>query len=127
MVTIWKGIENFTNFLWSWLNSGGELVDQSVANSRAATCVPCHNNVNVDQAVKVGCCGRGANAAMNEFRKRIIQTRTTPSDTHLKACDLCGCDLKTKVWVPIDVVGITKEDSNAFPEFCWIKQELENI
>lgn len=124
MVTIWKGLQNFTDFLWNWLNSGGSLVDQSLANSRAETCVPCHNNVNVDQAVKIGCCGRGANAAMNELKKRIIQTRSTPSDNNLKSCALCGCYLPVKVWIPIDAMGITKEDANAYPAFCFIKKEL---
>lgn len=125
-VTIFKGIENFTNFLWEWIKAGKPLVSQEIANARAATCASCHNNVNVDQAVKVGCCGRGLQGVLSGFRKRIIQNRTTPSDAHLKSCGLCGCDLRMKVWIPIEGQGITKEDSNAYPSFCW-KKEIENL
>lgn len=127
MVTLFKGIENFTNFLWGWVGAGKPLVDQAQANSRAETCVSCHNNVNVDQAVKIGCCGRGMTNVLNDFTKRIIQTRSTPFDNRIKSCALCGCYLKMKVWVPIEAMGITKEDSNAYPTFCFIKKELDEI
>lgn len=121
-INIFKGIPSFADFLWNtWLSAGKNLVDQVEANRRAEICAQCHNNVQMDIGLKVGCCGRGLSGVLNPITDKIIQNRTTPSDNQLKSCQLCGCYLRLKVWAPLEALQATKEDSNAWPDFCWMK------
>jgi hypothetical protein len=37
-------------------------------------------------------------------------------------CEVCGCYLKLKVWVPLSYLGDRK-----MPDICWISQERKAI
>jgi hypothetical protein len=37
-------------------------------------------------------------------------------------CDVCGCYLKLKVWVPLNYLGDTE-----MPDKCWISHERKAI
>lgn len=121
-----KTVKSFTQFLWNWKLGGSQLVDQNTANLRAETCVACHNNV-ASGDVRKGCgvCQKVGNKALDSLRTKIIDENHTPSDRRLLTCGICGCDLKISVWIPNDVL-VSKEDANAYPEFCWKKKVLED-
>lgn len=127
MIPFFQSVTSFTDFLKSFITSGGKLVGKNVANTRAEICVGCHNN-QASTEVRKSCCGGGAanTAALWAARVMIIQNRTTPSDKQLLVCSLCGCDLKIKVWIPLEALGQTKEEANAWPTFCWCKKILED-
>lgn len=127
MIPIFQSVSQFVDFLKEWVNSGGQLVDQNTANTRAEICAGCHNNL-ASTEVRKTCCGGGAasNAALWVARHMIIQNKTTPMDKQLLVCGLCGCDLKIKVWAPLQALKQTKEDANAWPTFCWCKKVLED-
>lgn len=127
MISVYKTVQSFAQFLNNWLLKGGKLVDQATANARAEICVQCHNCVPSSE-VRKSCCGGGAaaNTAIAVARKLIIQNKTTPSDKKLLTCGLCGCDLKIKVWIPINALGIEKQDANAYPTHCWLKKVVED-
>ena len=127
MINFFKSVDEFAQLLKNWILTGGKLVDQNVANERAAICAGCHNNVGSSE-VRKACCGGGVatTAALWTARKLIIQQKITDSDRKLLTCGLCGCDLKIKVWIPLQVLGQTKEEANAWPTFCWMKKVLED-
>ncbi len=122
MISFYKTVSQFVSFIFEWRKAGGQLVDQNTANTRAAICVGCHNNKPTNEIRKKACCGGGAaqNAAVVVARATVIRGKSTPYDKNLLACNLCGCDLKIKVWIPSDVL-LKTEDANAYPSFCWAK------
>lgn len=121
-----KTIKSFTQFLWNWKLTGSNLVDQNTANLRAQTCQSCHNN-KVGGDVKTGCsvCNKMGNKALDQIRDNIIDGHRTPTDGALKTCGICGCDLRISVWIPNSVL-LSKDDANAYPDFCWKKKILED-
>lgn len=126
MISIFKTVQSFVQFLLNWMLKGGSLVDQNTANIRAQICAACHNNL-PSKEVRKACCGGGAaaNAALYAARKLIIQNKSTPSDKQLLVCALCSCDLKIKVWIPNAALYV-KDDANAWPTHCWVKKILED-
>ena len=127
-VTFFNTVQSFVQFLLNWYLKGAKLVDQNTANIRAMTCVGCHNNIPTKEIKKGGCssCNKMGGVVLNSIRSKIIGGSKTTSDSKLLACALCGCDLKIKVWIPLEVLGQTKEEANAWPSFCWRKKILEN-
>ena len=110
----------------SWISGGGKLLDQNTANLRAAICKDCHNNVPTSE-VRGGCssCSRGETYVINLTRQVVIQGRGTPLDGHLKSCGICGCDIRTMVWLPNQAL-LKLEDANAYPAFCFKKKIVTN-
>lgn len=104
------------------------MVDQNTANIRASICIGCHNNLPTKEIKKGGCssCNKMGGIVLNSIRSKIIKGNKTTSDSKLLSCGLCGCDLRIKVWIPLEVLGQTKEEANAWPSFCWRKKILED-
>lgn len=121
-VSFFHTVKSFAQFASNWLLKGGTLVDQNTANIRAATCATCHNNKPSSEA-RVGCsvCNKMGNAAINAVRSSVIKNNKTTSDHRLLTCAVCGCDLKISVWIPNQIL-LTKQESNAYPSFCWKKK-----
>ena len=88
------------------------LVGQEEADRRAGICAACPMNQTVG-----GCwtC-RG----LAEWIFRLIGTRVTAHASRLKQCGSCGCNIKAKVWLPLDVARKVSEGYQ-FPSWCWIK------
>lgn len=122
ITTAFERFRTFAQAMLAFTLSGGETVDQNTANLRAETCVSCHNNVASEKA-KGGCAScRSEDIAITNLRKHIIQNKTTASDTKLKTCALCGCDLKLSVWFPLKTLGMNERNINEMPSFCWKKK-----
>lgn len=125
-VPFFQTVKSFAQFLANWTLKGGKLVDQETANARAAICASCHNN-SPSAEVRAGCgaCRKGGDWLLDKVRNPITGGRRTPSDPKLKVCALCGCDLKIKVWIPNEALGVPKEEANAYPSFCWRKAMVD--
>lgn len=123
MSTFLERIRNFAESLKNYVNTGGQLVDQNTANIRAEICAACHNNVS-DKEARTGCCGKGLieGAAILAIRKTIVGNRVTTSHAKLGSCQICGCVNSLAVWFPSNPLGVSEENSNAYPSFCWKKQ-----
>lgn len=93
--------------------SGKEQVDVTEAERRASICSTCPLNVAV-----VGCAV--CQKAIKEYRDRVAGLRPTSKDAQIKACGVCGCDLKTIVHFPHETLR-EKSDHN-FPDWCWQKR-----
>lgn len=125
-VSTFKTVQSFVQFLWNWfLTTKGQFVDQNTANIRASICAGCHANVPSGD-VRKGCCGKAGNLAVMAVRRGIIGAKTTPSESRLLSCGICGCCLKISVWIPNSIL-LKPEDSNAYPAFCWKKKIEQNL
>ncbi len=107
-----------TAVLIDWMKSGANIVSQNEADERSRTCAHCHYNSGIS-----GC----SNCSMGKVRElvgRIVGPRTTQGDSMIQACKICGCSLKAKVWIPLDILQrhMTAEQNSAFPEWCWCKK-----
>lgn len=125
-VTKFQTVQSFVQFLLNWYLKGGQLVDQATANTRAAICAACHNDLPSSE-VRRGCstCNKMGNVVLNSVRQKIIKNNSTPHDSKLLTCAICGCCLKISVWIPNQML-LKNEDANAYPTHCWKKAILEN-
>jgi hypothetical protein len=103
----------FVNSVVSVL-ADGKLVEKDVAEKRAEICSYCPLNTRI-----TGC---WSCIGLAEKIYNIIGTRATSRDATLNQCGVCGCSLKAKVWLPIEIARKTVEGMK-FPSFCWLKTE----
>lgn len=97
------------------LTSGG-VVDQATAETRAATCLTCPYNQQIGQ------CDVCTGVASRVFK--LIGAKRVKNMGGLKGCQICGCSLKAKIWVPKTVLDTTAQIQNnadKFPAWCWAK------
>lgn len=110
--------------LLSWLGSGLKPVDQSTADARAAICVNCKNNVEMEGLKKaIGTAGEILHS-IAEIRNHM--KLATPHDAKLHQCSACWCVLDAKVHVPAAHIksGMTPEIKAALSQECWIRPLL---
>lgn len=112
--------------LSEWLIKGrllkqAELVGAEQSLARAGTCAACSHNV------PIGGCAKCVAGRLEKAVVAIVGNNKTPLDDRLQACDLCGCALKAKVWLPLDLLRkrMTVEQLLAFPPHCWLVTEAK--
>lgn len=107
----WRAVEilRFLKTVWEWgAKEGFKFVPMEEAERRAAICADCPMNTSVS-----GCLGCTGVAAMI---RRIQGNQKTSKDTYLDACNVCGCELKVKVLVPM---GVIDNSGLEYPAHCW--------
>lgn len=104
-------VVRFTEWLGSWLTTGHKLVPQDEANRRAAICATCPYNVGVKGC---GVCQK----SIGILRNKLMKVEPTSSNSAIKACGICGCDLKTIVHVPLDTLKHRGLEYKNIP-WCW--------
>lgn len=123
---------NFVGSVTRFVKGGFRVVEPEHAAGRASICLSCPKNQS-SVAVRSGCptCKRTvmndlADAIASGLKSLAAQKKSTPYDSRLRACAVCGCDLKLLVWFPISAIGKSeaelKEMGQAVP-FCWQVQE----
>lgn len=97
----------------------GRIVAQATADARAEVCARCPLNVPEKLFEKL------TGAAAKLFRQAIAwKTKAglrVPLEKQLRVCEACGCDLKLKVWSPIEVAR--QGDLSGLDPKCWILKE----
>ncbi len=110
--TIAEGISNLT----TWVGSGGAVVSQEEAQSRASICINCPCN-KPDLAINelVAKAVKKFLAFKNELDLRVQGERS------LLSCEGCGCQIRLLIWQPQDQVKreMTGEERAKTPSFCW--------
>jgi hypothetical protein len=108
----------------SRIPNGTAFTSRAVADIRASICASCPMNV---KRRKKTCCG--GDPALNALRivirlaSHVNLLMNTHFDAALNTCNVCGCELKAKVWCS-DVVINATEDPNSLallPKDCWVK------
>jgi hypothetical protein len=111
------------NILLDWLGSGGQPVEASRANSRAAVCADCPQNSGGDW--KAVFTKPAAEKIRQQIEMKHEMKLVTPSDAKLTVCAACDCPLQLKVFTPLH--HILKHTSPAvrakLDPRCWITAE----
>jgi hypothetical protein len=112
-------VKQGTLTLGSWMVSGWMKVPQEQATARAAVCSDCAFNQQPS-----GCSGCSM-AALLSIVKSVVGNASTPHDSRLHACNICGCSLRVKVHLPLDPILKHTPDSQQelLPDHCWILRE----
>lgn len=113
-----------TETLLRWFVTSRKYVEQTEAERRAAICTSCPNNMTA-----VGCTSCNLPSIMAVINQ-IRSGRSTSRDAALNACSACGCSLKAKVWLPVDVLrkGTPEQQFSYFTSNCWMlpKNDIPN-
>ena len=108
--------------LSEWLGAGGHIVERGLAQQRTDICLGCAFNqksnmvtASVSQAI------RKHLALKNHLQIRVAGEKS------LHQCQICLCEMRLKVHVPIEFVQktITEEERQKFPDYCWQKTETK--
>jgi hypothetical protein len=115
----WDQVYNGTHTFVNWAFRKFGTVDQNLANARGAVCASCYYNVGVSGTC--ASCGHLQNLA-----SAFTKGRVTSADSYLKACAVCQCSLRVKVWTPIESIaaGTPETSLPRYPDFCWIRKEM---
>lgn len=106
-------------FLATLSNFRGEFVSKEEAERRATICSTCPMNREIP-----GCWGCGG--ILKEVTKFLLG-RTTSRDKSLESCAVCGCVMRAKVHIPMDVIRRAESRSNlSYPPNCWQHRESGN-
>lgn len=112
-----------TGVLVEWYVTGKKKIEQSEADRRANICSSCMYNQPIQ-----GCnsCNDGV---LRGLVDKIVGGSTTQHDNHLRACQLCACSLKAKVWLELSLIQkhSSPELMEALPTWCWIKPLDDNV
>jgi len=106
-------IRDATRLIFTRLYRGeGMLVDQKEADRRAKICANCDRNAH---GICTSCMG---NEFQDIFRWLISRNRSTPYDSVLDTCTVCGCLLRAKPHVSIE--ELARLEPHAYPAHCWL-------
>ncbi len=116
---------NGARTLARWLGDGSEPVSQDIAESRANRCASCPLNVRGDWFDRVT--GSIADMVREEVTAKSAMDLRVKKESELGTCDACGCNLRLKVWVPMDVIlpRMTDEALSRLDGKCWVLEESE--
>jgi hypothetical protein len=109
--------------LVEWFGAGGNPVDKSQAEARAAVCAACEFNRPGDMSNWfTRAVSEAIRTKMGLFRGLNL---TTTRDDRMGVCDVCSCALKLKLHIPIVHIKneMPTEVSDALPQHCWIVKE----
>ncbi len=108
-----------------WLAAGKKRVSTEEVIRRSAICQGCAFN-----QAPTGCasCSMGA---LNRIVEAAVGNDRLPSDAGLEACAVCGCVLRIKTRLPLDVLQrhLTDEQKMQFPpahgtwKGCWLRED----
>jgi len=112
-----QGVIQGTRTLAQWLIKGkGKKVEVVEAERRALICAGCPYNQD-----PAGCssCSMGA---LREAAIVVVGGSTTAYDSQLKSCKVCGCALKAKIHLPLEILQDSLTDAQMFalPKHCWL-------
>ncbi len=120
-----KHIPHGVAVISKWLGSGGEVVDQEIAQARADVCNRCHNNVLGFKPIQT------VATAVKQYLsvKNGLGLRVN-GEHSLGACSACWCQLRLLVWEPQEKVQreLTDEERPKLPIWCWrlgLEKELD--
>jgi len=110
-------VKRFVFAVQKFIESGGKVVSREKANERAAICKRCPKNIELG-----GCLGC---TTVLSVASSLIPNIETDHDLYLRSCGVCGCVLRTKVWLPVEVMPEDTVKPEDWPSWCWVKNELQ--
>ena len=114
-------VKQGTATLVDWFVRGGaEKVSTEETTRRSKICSTCAFNQPVPG------CSSCNSASLHGLVNKIVGVLALPTDAALNGCSICGCSLKAKVRLPLDVLlrHTSPEQLNKFPAHFWMKESL---
>jgi len=112
-------VADLRRFMGTLANFKGKFVPKAEAERRAAVCSTCPMNREV-----VGCWGCGGILATVT---KFLAGRSTSRDASLDSCSVCGCVLRAKIHLPMEVIKSAEIRSKLeYPEWCWQRQASDS-
>ncbi len=106
--------------LREWLGEDGITVERELAQQRAEVCKKCPHNTEGNALL-----GAAAEAVKRhvEFKNKVLLR--VDGEKSLGLCDICGCYLKTKIWIPINLIRrhMPAGEWEKFPSPCFQRDE----
>lgn len=107
-----------TAMLGKFLIGGRQKVSREEANRRANICASCPANQPTSSCTT---------CSMNTIRQAVnavVGGEEVNADSMLGVCAACGCSLKAKVWIPLDLLQqhMTPETLAGLPQWCWCRK-----
>ena len=114
--------------LYDWLGDEERPMRQHTADVRAAICLDCNKHRPGkwwEQMVKDPI----AEVIRKQLQIKHQMKLETTFDDVLGMCRVCGCCIRTKVWVPPKhLKNHTPLDRlKQYPPWCWVPPEIESI
>jgi len=118
--SIVKGITSLATMAAESFSGVDVFVDQNEANRRAEICVRCYQNMTTNF-----CAGCGVMQTITSMVSKVKGSRTTPLDSNLYTCGMCGCRNEAIVHVNKNILlsGEKSETTNSRPDWCWLKND----
>jgi hypothetical protein len=116
----WRDVWNFARMIERLVAQGKAFVSQQEAEDRAAICIHCPMN----QQINTDC--EKCRVALVFISEKIAGKKTSV-DHQLKACAICGCELRSAVHLDLQAQQsvLTPEMVNRFKTIpiCWKKPQ----
>jgi hypothetical protein len=114
--------------LFEWQEAGMPHVERDTADRRAAVCVKCPKNERGKSLTDIFTAPVAAQLK-KKMEKLAEINLFTSVDSELAVCSACACPLKTKVWVPLDLIlkRLKPEVKQDLHESCWITHESKSF
>jgi len=108
--------------LRDWLGHGGVPVDREISQARANVCLKCVHNSLGNWPTKII-----ASAIKKHVELKNKMKMRVSGEKALKSCQICLCELRLKVHVPIGMIRkqMNEGELERFPDWCWQKKETE--
>lgn len=105
-----EDVKHFLLVAKEWLGKP-VFVSTIEATRRAEICASCPKNIPI----------AGCTACRNlvKWSTELIGQRSTPFDSRLGACEVCGCGNQAQVHLPLAALGKGITPEMEFPDFCW--------
>lgn len=118
-------INQARKILKDWLGEGCSPVPIEQAQARADVCLKCVRNYQGSWTWNLAT----STAIASQSKLREAMSIKLQNEERLKVCELCGCQLKLKVCVPVKHIHRHTSDQmlNRFPTWCWIRKEITEL
>ncbi len=116
--TALETVKQGTATLFDWWKNDRRIVDQDELDRRSGICASCPFNQPYN-------CPTCAMNALHVLVNNFIGAISGKYDNLLNACSKCGCSLKAKTRIPLDILQrhIPESQNNSLPEWCWVKKQ----
>jgi len=112
---LFEQAQRFLRTINNVVASGASLVSQEEADRRASICAVCPQN----QPTDVGCTGCGMKTAIAQMANFALG-KSTPLDSQLHWCQVCGCKNSLKIWVDRESMS-EKDLADKWETECWMR------